>query len=208
MSRLYVYKIRYDDGTAPCVEDGLLSLALCKPAIRATAEVGDTLVAFAAKSMCPDQRLVYAAVVSRRLVDGAYYREAAWRRRRDCIYAWSAGAFRRRRNASIHATDTDLVHDLGDAPGYRLANVLLSDNFRYFADLRPADHAAYPAISRMLALLGQGHRVNHGERLRGELDRYLARVWSESSSLRSAVPIAAARHGACAAKRRRATQCR
>ena len=179
MSRLYVYKVRYDDGTAPCVEDGLLSLALCKPAIRATARVGDTLIGFAAKAMCADQRLVYAAVVTERLAEGAYYREARWRSRIDCIYAWREGAFHRKRDAAVHDTAADLVHDLGEAPAYPRANVLISDNFRYYAESRPADHARYPALARMIDRLGQGHRLNHGDRVQDELERYLAEIWAE-----------------------------
>ena len=187
MSRLYVYKIRYDDGTAPCVEDGLLSLALCKPAIRATAEVGDTLVAFAAKSMCPDQRLVYAAVVSRRLVDGAYYREVAWRRRRDCIYAWSGGAFRRGATRVSTRPDADLVHDLGDALTRSRTCWSATTSATPTCDLRSR---RVSGDRRNLALLGQGHRLNHGERVHDALDRYLARdvVGILLAAERSAVP--------------------
>lgn len=191
MSRLYVYKVRYDDGTAPCVERGLLSLALCKPGIRATARVGDTLIGFAAKSMCADQRLVYAAVVTERLADGAYYREARWRSRLDCIYAWRDGAFHRKRDAAVHDTAADLVHDLGEAPTYPRANVLVSENFRYYAESRPADHTRHPALARMIDRLGQGHRVNHGDRVHDELERYLAEIWSERQPRAAPAPAPA-----------------
>jgi hypothetical protein len=33
VERIYFYKLTADNGGAPCVEDGLLSLAICKPAI-------------------------------------------------------------------------------------------------------------------------------------------------------------------------------
>ncbi len=207
MSRLYVYKVRYDDGTAPCVEDGILSLALCKPAIRATARVGDTLIGFAAKSMCADQRLVYAAVVTERLADGAYYREARWRNRLDCMYAWRAGAFRRKRDAAVHDAAADLVHDLGEAPRYSRANVLVSDNFRYYAESRPADHARYPALARMIDRLGQGHRLNHGDRVHDEIERYLAELWSERPPRTAAVP-AASKCKPCAPVAPSARKCR
>src|SRR5262245_19678539 len=148
MSRIYVYKIRYDDGTAPCVESGLLSLALCKPAIRATAAVGDTVVAFAAKSMYRDQRLVFAAEVTAKAVDGAYYRTSAWSRRRDAVYRWRNGAFERRRDAAIAISDEDMANDLGDAPTYPRAAVLLSENFRYFGDTRAEDYRSdFPSLA-------------------------------------------------------------
>ena len=202
MSRLYVYKIRYDDGTAPHVANGLLSLALCKPALRATAQAGDTVIAFAAKSMCADQRLVYAAVVARRFVQGTYYRASEFQRRRDCIYRWSSGAFHRKKSATVHASDEDLVHDLGEAPGYSRANVLVSENYRYFADTRPADHGRYPAIARLLAQLGQGHRVNHGDRLREELERYLAHIWATTSIQDTAPSIGADCRDRCSPPRK------
>jgi hypothetical protein len=184
VSRLYVYKVRYDDGTAPCVEDGVLTLALCKPAIRATAAVGDTLVGFAAKSMCRDQRLVYAAVVTARVEGGAYYRERRWRRRRDCAYAWRGGAFVPRGGTAAAVAPEDLRNDLGAPPAYVRANVLVSDNYRYFAETRPADYREeFPQIARFVDALGQGHRVNLGERLRDEFERYLAALWHATRSI-------------------------
>jgi len=184
MSRLYVYKIRYDDGTAPCVEGGVLSLAICKPAIRSTAEPGDTLVGFAAKSMRADQRLVYAAVVTEKVPGGAYYRERGFQRRRDSVYAWRNGGFVPRRDAVVKITDEDIANDLGAAPEYKRANVLLSDNYRYFAETRAADYRAdAPALARMIDALGQGHRIHHGDRVRDELERYLARLWTDTESV-------------------------
>ncbi|SFN54073.1 Nmad2 family putative nucleotide modification protein [Dokdonella immobilis] len=44
MSRIYVYKLTNDDGGAPCVEDELLSLCICKPRIRSVAIEGDVLI--------------------------------------------------------------------------------------------------------------------------------------------------------------------
>jgi hypothetical protein len=184
-----VYKVRYDDGTAPCVEAGLLSLAICKPAIRSTAQVGDTLIGFAAKSMCADQHLVYAAVVTRKIADGAYYRGTEWRKRGDCVYAWRSGMFHLRGDAVIAVSADEMTNDLGEPPAYKRAQVLLSDNYRHFVETRPADYrAAYPALARTIDQLGQGHRVHHGERVRDEIERYLAHLWGTSRSTRVAWP--------------------
>lgn len=177
MSRLYVYKVRYDDGTAPHVRDGLLSLATCKAAIRATAQVGDTLVGFAAKSMCADQRLVYAAVVTARIEHGEYFRDPAFRGRADRVYRWQGARLLPRAGSGFD--EHDALQDLGAPPGYARANVLLSTEFRHFAQRRPADHARFPALHRLIDTLGQGHRVNHGERVRDALEQYLALVWAE-----------------------------
>lgn len=177
MSRLYVYKVRYDDGTAPHVRDGLLSLALCKAAIRATAQVGDVLLGFAAKSMCSDQRLVYAANISARIEHGEYFRGGRYAGRADRVYRWQGARLMPRAGTDIDADEA--LSDLGAAPAYARANALLSTDFRHFAQRRPADHQHDPVLRRLVDTLGQGHRVNHGEQVRNALELYLARLWDE-----------------------------
>ena len=46
MPNLWTYRIITDNGTAPNVSDGILTLTLCKPEIRKGAAVGDYVVAF------------------------------------------------------------------------------------------------------------------------------------------------------------------
>jgi len=48
MGAFYLYKMIVNDGGAPCVQDSLLSLAICKPMIRSAAREGSTLLGFAA----------------------------------------------------------------------------------------------------------------------------------------------------------------
>jgi Nucleotide modification associated domain 2 len=74
MSDIYFYKLTADNGGAPCVRHGLLSLAICKPMIRKTAEEGDLTFGFAANSLHRDNRLLYVARVTKKLADGEYYR--------------------------------------------------------------------------------------------------------------------------------------
>ncbi|WP_156503502.1 hypothetical protein [Eikenella longinqua] len=45
-NRLYTYKVAYDSGTAPNPDFNTCTLAICKPAIRRTAKVGDIIVGF------------------------------------------------------------------------------------------------------------------------------------------------------------------
>jgi hypothetical protein len=73
VERIYFYKLTADNGGAPCVEDGLLSLAICKPAIRSTARCGDVIFGFAANSLHPDNRLIYIARVTEKSKDGLYF---------------------------------------------------------------------------------------------------------------------------------------
>jgi len=50
-SRIYLYKLTTDNGGAPAVYRGRLSLAICKPRIRGKAEIGDWLVGVAGKGL-------------------------------------------------------------------------------------------------------------------------------------------------------------
>jgi hypothetical protein len=43
---IYAYKCVVDDGTAPCIDRGLLSMTVCKPKVRTSAKVGDIVIAF------------------------------------------------------------------------------------------------------------------------------------------------------------------
>src|SRR5215211_4313246 len=99
--RLFVYKLTYDGGAAPCVDGDMLTLAICKPMIRASAQVGDLLFGFAADSLNPDNRLVYIARVTG--IEDHYYDDPAYRERPDCIYIRGEdGRFRVRSDARFH----------------------------------------------------------------------------------------------------------
>jgi hypothetical protein len=41
MIRIFRYILKNDSGMAPCIDNGLVSLATCKPKIRASAQHGD-----------------------------------------------------------------------------------------------------------------------------------------------------------------------
>ncbi len=170
MSRLYLYKLTSDTGAAPCVHDGLLSVAICKPRIRAGARVGDWLFGFAANRLYPDNRLIYVARVTEVLAEGAYYEQARFRARPDCIYQRHGSAFVRRADARYHLRPRDVEHDLGPAPDHALARVLISSDFRYFGARGAADYKRNsPRLAKTIENLKQGHRVNHGTELRDEL---------------------------------------
>lgn len=70
--RIYRYVVAYDGGTAPRPYDGLCSLAICKPKIRASAQVGDWIVGFRAKH--PGE-VLYAMQVTERLTLGEYWED-------------------------------------------------------------------------------------------------------------------------------------
>lgn len=204
MTRLYVYKLTSDTGAAPCVCDGLLSLAICKPRIRASARVGDLLFGFAANSLHADNRLIYMARVTEALPDGAYYVEDRFRARPDCIYQRQGRAFVRRGDARYHLRPHDLEHDLGPAPAYPLARVLVSSDFRYFGAGGTAGYKLVaPRLKKTIESLTQGHRVNHGAELRDEL----LRLWEQRPANAPATPPPTEAGGCGVAVTRRGRGC-
>lgn len=172
MPKIYFYKLTVDDGGAPCVADGLLSLAICKPMIRSTAEVEDIIIGFAATSLHADNRLIYVARVTGKLRGGDYFKQPKYAHREDCIYEWRAGRFTVRLGAIHHGSPADLVHDLGKHAGYPRANTLLSQQFCYYgAAGSDAYKKTFPTVRMAVGGLKQGHRVHHSAKLIDEMDR-------------------------------------
>jgi hypothetical protein len=175
---IYFYKLVADNGGAPCIYRGRLSLAICKPMIRKTARIGDLVFGFAANSLSPDNRLIYVARITEKLSGPAYYESERYSQREDCIYKFKDGHFARRAGAQHHHRPEDLVHDLGRPPSYPRAHVLLSSDFRYFGKLGTAEYKSkFPRIERAIELLGRGHRVRQNPELRTQLLDMANWIW-------------------------------
>lgn len=182
MTRFYFYKLTADNNGAPCLDKNgsLLSLAICKPTIRSTAKPGDLIFCFAADSLHADNRLLYIAHITSKECNGDYYTKPEFSQREDCIYERRGGSFAWRGSALHHSHD-DLIHDIGTHPDYKKANVLLSHDFRYFGKNGSADYKnRYLLIKEAIENLGIGHRVNHGEPLRTELQELKHWVWEKT----------------------------
>jgi hypothetical protein len=178
VSHDFVYKMTTDNGGAPCVANGLLTLAICKPAIRSSGEICDWIYGFGGKEL--KGRLIYIAEVNYKLSNGAYYRSRKYANRPDCIYRYDVKdeRFVRKRTALYHKGNENLKRDLGDCPIYPRANVLLSCNFRYLGDAgEKISGDDYPLLTRILNSLKQGHRVNHDAALAKELEELRNKVW-------------------------------
>jgi hypothetical protein len=167
--RLYVYKLTTDNGGAPCVKRGLLSLAICKPSIRRTASEGDWIFGFGGRDL--DARLIYIARISRApLRSGSYYVDDTFKSRDDRIYCLRNGKFALRENAQYPSDGSQLEHDLGKAPLYAQAVTLLSDDFRYWGKRGTSNYrGTFPEIGKLLDRLTRGHRVNFSDAARREL---------------------------------------
>ncbi len=112
MNRVYIYKMTVDAGGAPCVSNGILSLAICKPSIRSTAKRGNIILGFAANSLYRKNCLVYVARVTRRVDGRKYLSKSRYAARPDCIYRWDGRRFEWKSDARF-LLPSDLTHDLG-----------------------------------------------------------------------------------------------
>lgn len=173
----YVYKITNDDGGAPCVHDGILSLAICKPRIRVPAGTSDWFFGFGGVSL--GEKLIYIAQVTKKARHGSYYRDEEYAGRPDRIYVWRGPMLRCLPNP-FHPDGKWEHLDIGKYPNYERAEVLLSTNFRYFGRNGSADYKRkYPAIRERVESLGQGEPYKHNPELRRELRELRESIWAE-----------------------------
>jgi hypothetical protein len=147
VTRIFRYILRNDNGMAPCIDRGLVSLATCKPKIRGSAQPGDWVVGFYPKE--PLGFVAWAGRISRRLEVGYY--EAEFRGRSDAVYqAKPNGKFKRLR-PDYHPEANEIRKDLS-------APVLVFDpaSTWYFGN----SPRMLPDSLMFLAAKGRGHRVN------------------------------------------------
>ncbi len=176
--KIYCYKMTTDSGGAPCVEAGLLSLAICKPQVRKGCSKGDHVIGFGGKDL--GERLIYVAKVTEVKADGTYYgRDASVSpesSRADCIYQWDneRKQYEIKSGAKYHGKGDQLEHDLGVRPEYAGDRVLLSDKFAYYGKSGTADYKEkFSSIKELVEKMTQGHRVNYTDELLGDLGRLI-----------------------------------
>lgn len=171
--RTYLYKLTSDRGGAPCAsppadgETPLLTLAICKPAIRRTAQPGDRILGITSHALAhaegyPLCAVIYAAVVEQGIDARDYFQPAGlFTHRPDCIYEFHQqnGAAAHNGRSNLHRSEANLLKDLGRYPLYRNGRVLLSHNFRYFGSEAFPIPAHLHLIYTAAETLGQGHRV-------------------------------------------------
>jgi Nucleotide modification associated domain 2 len=189
--RTYIYKLTSDRGGAPCAPpstDGrpLLTLSICKPAIRRTAQPGDRIVGITSRALTnreeyPLGAVIYAAVVSRVLDPQDYYRaRGKFRDRPDCIYVFRrmTGMLQHTGRTGLHADPTYVASDLGRYPYYRNARTLLCEDFRYFGPRAVPIPKRLSTLISIADALGQGHRVVEEKSfLHPELDVLFRLLW-------------------------------
>lgn len=171
--RTYLYKLTSDRGGAPCApeplpgQDALLSLAICKPAVRRTACPGDRIVGLTSRILeqrdgYPPLSVIYLATVEAVLDATAYYAaESSYRQRPDCIYRYvpDSGALVHTGETGLHADPRHRRRDLGREGLYENARILLCREFHYFGPAALALPARCLRLRELASALGQGHRV-------------------------------------------------
>lgn len=190
---IYLYKLTCDNGGAPCVHRGVLSLAICKPAIRKAAKEGDWIIGFGGKTV-PDLkgRLIYVAKITSVEEDGGYYKDARYRGRPDRIYRFTDPGYEYIPRSRFHDED-DLAHDLGSPPHFERARVLLSDTFAYFGRNKKT---SIDDIKDIYEALPRNFAKNHMEQVHERLERYIISVFAQFGPGEHGKPT----HGDCSVK--------
>jgi hypothetical protein len=75
--RVHTYVIAIDAGSAPNYDPPIVTLAVCKPRIRSKAQIGELVLAFAGKTVNPNEphTVVWAGVVSEKMGFAEYWND-------------------------------------------------------------------------------------------------------------------------------------
>ena len=139
---IYSYKLTTDNGSAPCIKNNLLSLAICKPKIRKNANINDYIIGISANSMnLGENKLLYIARITNKILLQDYYN--LYSNRKDCIYN---DKLCRLKNAGYHSCK-DKKKDLSGL------YVLLSSDFIFFG----SRNIIIPNIVKDIIPKYQGH---------------------------------------------------
>ncbi len=192
--RTFVYKLTSDRGGAPCAiepppgQPALLTLAICKPAIRRTAQPGDRILGITSRALAhsdgyPLGAIIYAAIVGERVDARDYFMpESAFTHRPDCIYEFhqQLGRASHRGLSALHQDERHELRDLGRYPMYKNGHVLLSQDFRYFGAAAIAIPSRLTLLTMTAETLGQGHRVfSSGDSESQEADALFRLLWKQ-----------------------------
>ena len=167
--RTYLYKLTSDRGGAPCAiapppgDPPLLTLAICKPAIRRTAQPEDRILGITSHALArsdgyPLSSVIYAAIVAEG-IDARDYFTHEFTARPDCIYQFHRDMAAHTGRTNLHRGAEHILKDLGRYPFYKNGRVLLCHDFRYFGSAAPAVPARLHLLRVACETLGQGHRV-------------------------------------------------
>ncbi|QKE40293.1 MAG: hypothetical protein HO274_02310 [Ferrovum myxofaciens] len=135
MPHIYRYVISHDGGSAPRPYGGFCTLAICKPRIRAVAEIDDWIIGFRSRS---HTKVVYVMQVRESLPLGEYWSDMRFHDRRpDATSPVPDNIYRPDGNGGLEWVQNN-VHDCNEKPrdisGH---NVLIGSRFWYFGSTSP-----------------------------------------------------------------------
>lgn len=152
-TKIYRYVVQYDGGSAPNPCDGYCSLAICKPAIRRTAKIGDWLIGLRSGM---NDHLIYAMKVEEILPLGNFWEDRRFKSRRPDFSLLSDNIYRPDGAGSLNQVH-NYVHDDGNVLRDRSGkNVLLSERYWYFGRKSPP----LPPCLKHLIHRGVGYAVH------------------------------------------------
>ena len=166
MNSIFKYVITHDEGTAPCVDNGLLSLCICKPKIRRVAVPGDWVIATGSKvrvSKIP--KIVFAAKITKKISMETYALED--NKRSDSIYEFDGFSL-------IHNGSPIHRNEKAQAVDKSGRNCLLSQKFWYFGQ----NAIELPNDLYSLYHYGRGHGKINDTKMLGLLENYLSTISS------------------------------
>ena len=197
MPRTYLYKLTSDRGGAPCAVapdaglDALLTLAICKPAIRRTAQPGDRVIGITSHSLAnsdgyPLNSVIYAAIVGEGLEARDYFAaDSEFTYRPDCIYEFHRhnGTAAHTGRSNLHSDDAHILKDLGRYPFYKNGRILVCHEFRYFGAAAVRIPGRLHLLNVASETLGQGHRVYNGDDPESrEADALFRHLWKRPTA--------------------------
>jgi hypothetical protein len=128
VSRVWRYVLAVDNGMAPCVQDGMLSLTCCKPMIRRNASVGDWVIGFVPKGL-KRSHVAWAGRVSEVIPLGEY--EKRFSGRRDALYRLADDADGQQENL-VPLREDYHADELSRSRDHSGKNALVFDPFWYW----------------------------------------------------------------------------
>ena len=140
--RIFSYIMTVDNGAAPNADNGMLSLAICKPMIRRGAKCGDVIIGISGKKLFNggEREIVYIAKITKVVTMKEY--AVVYPKRKDSIYTSSLEL----RENPYHTEGNRKTDISGE-------NVLLSTDFIYYG----TNHISVP--SWYTVDNGRGHRT-------------------------------------------------
>ena len=160
---LYTYRITIDSGDAPNPYGGICSLAICKPDIRRTCQVGDWVVGIVAKGLnkLDQNNLLYAMKVTKKMSFQKYNKYCKKQcniklpenaRTGDCIYFEDNGILKQRLNYAHNLKN--MKTDMNGINKKDGKSVILGEEFYYFGK----NSIKIPKIMEEIIIKGQGHQ--------------------------------------------------